>query len=96
MSKFNFIQIERGYNNYGTPDRYRAVWIKGEHENAVFNVTETRELKDLIKHVRKDWPAVEEYYVRVYHEEAATVQMAIKFAKTVPALVKRIEAVINC
>lgn len=96
MSKFNFIQIERGYNNYGTPDRYRAIWIKGEHENAVFNVTETRELKDLIKHVRKDWPAVEEYYVRVYHEKAATVQMAIKFAKTVPALVKRIEAVINC
>ncbi len=43
MSKFNFIQIERGYNQYGTPDRYRAVWIKGEHENAVFNVAETRE-----------------------------------------------------
>lgn len=96
MSKFNFIQIERGYNAYGTPDRYRAIWIKGETEDSVFNVAETRHLKDLIKHVRKDWPVVEEYYVRVYHEEAATVQMAIKFAKTVPALVKRIEAVINC
>ena len=54
MSKFNFIQIERGYNHYGTPDRYRAIWIKGEHENAVFNIAETRELKDLIKHARKD------------------------------------------
>ncbi|UGO49498.1 hypothetical protein MERCI_23 [Klebsiella phage vB_KaeM_Merci] len=96
MSKFNFIQIERGYNNYGTPDRYRAIWIKGEHEHAVFNVAETRELKDLIKHVRKDWPAVEEYYVRVYHEEAPTETVPVKFAKTASALTKRIEAVINC
>lgn len=55
---FNHVELSITDSQYGTHKLFRAVHIKGSHENAMVDLGEAKDLETLLSHV-KSWDAKE-------------------------------------